>query len=327
MGTGIFARGTGTKTALVVMRPSDAPSRVLQAIQSGTAGCSRLLLAQLLPPVNATEGCHWRSPWQPAGRAALPPGFDPQREQAHRSAEWAEILRKVFLIGSANAAELPGLTRQLEVERVVLPSPATAEYAWQMLSADGGAVPSMVPLWVMTPNTAVDFRNTHAIRRILFPLSLKPGFEGRLHLASRLARSYNATLSILHVFTESSAIPPQERSPLYVHSRLPLRSLRMSGLLCPMEICIRAGDPAEAILQFQEKGAHDLIFMRGPRCFLGGRPPIAAVSHRIMSEARCPVILVRDSPFVSEQPCRMDPEREVESSRQPERRTQPGMVN
>lgn len=326
MATGIFARGMSTKTALLIMRSSDAPSRILHAIRNGAAGCSRILLAQLLPPANRMEGCHWHSPWQTAERRTLPPGFDRQREQEHRSAEWAEILRSVFLIGSTTATELPGLMRQLEVDRIVLPTPATAEYVWPILSDDGSGI-SSPPLWVMNPNIAVEFRNAHFIRRILFPLSLDPGFEGRLHLACRMARSNGATLSILHVFRESCAIPAPERSPVYVHSRLPLRSLRLSGLLCPMEVCIRSGDPAETILQFQEKGAHDLIFMRGPRCFSGSQVPIGGVSHRIMAEARCPVILVRDCPRASDQPGPVETDREVENRRQMEWRPHVEMVN
>lgn len=297
MRTGIPFFASASKTALVVMQPTEELSRVLWAIRDTKAACARIVLAQLSPFQNATREGIWHSPWQPVARTVHAPKRNGAGDRHEHSTAWSEILSEVFLIGCASAGELAELARQLHVDRVVLPSPATAECIWQDLSRDENHEEYCSPLWVLNPNIPADFIEYRKIRSILFPLSLRPGFEGRLHTACRLAISHDAKLSILHVFEDSSANPIGERSPLAVHSLLPLRSLRLSGLLCPMEVCIRAGDPADAILAFQQNGGHDLILMRGPRNCSDERLRPGGVMHRVLSEARCPVMIVGDAPL------------------------------
>lgn len=132
--------------------------------------------------------------------------------------------------------------------------------------------------------------------RVTLALSLESDAELPLAFASRLAQEHKAQLTVVHVFGRDDKVRDGSgRTPLAVASRLPANRLREAELLCPLEIAIRTGDPATEILKFGAGTDQDLIVL-GP----AGLPrPVPAgnssVVHRVITEARCPVIVLGQS--------------------------------
>jgi hypothetical protein len=77
-----------------------------------------------------------------------------------------------------------------------------------------------------------------------------------------------------------------------VEALLPISELWQEGILCPMEVAVREGDPAEAILKFDATRQHDLIIMGGPSRDTLPHIYRDGVVHSVIAEARCPVMVL-----------------------------------
>ena len=275
------------KTALVISQTCDDPARVLTAVQYAGLGNAKIILAQLTAP--ARNGIHGGNPYRRRS-ARQDARIDTAAEHPEWPRIWSEILNRVFLLGNIHIGDIPDIARAMGAHQLLLSSPQVAEDFWQATYGSDMENIFDAPVWILgrSISTCVPQR----IKRILLPLSLRTGFDARLRTASQLAGASGATLAILHVISDKEMSLREAYTPWTVNARLQQFFKQLYDAPCPLEISIRDGNPADAILKFDSQHTHDLVILRSAQEF-GSSRPFCGTTRRILNEVSCPVLLTR----------------------------------
>ena len=156
---------------------------------------------------------------------------------------------------------------------------------------------SPVPVLVVGPYVRSGPETTTRMKRILFATDFSEASLAALPHAISLAEENQAELDILRV------VPPQKSGELVHPSELMDATVRQMKQLFPMEAeawckpqyLAEIGEPAQKILQVAELSKADLIVLGVKRVYraLGVTHIPWTIAHKIIAEARCPVLTVR----------------------------------
>jgi nucleotide-binding universal stress UspA family protein len=156
---------------------------------------------------------------------------------------------------------------------------------------------SPVPVLVVGPYVRSEPETTARMKRILFATDFSEASLAALPHAISLAEENQAELDILRV------VPPQKSGELVNPSDLMDAAVRQMKQLVPMEAeawckphyLAEVGQPAQKILQVAELREADLIVLgvKRVRRALGVTHIPWTIAHKIIAEARCPVLTVR----------------------------------
>ena len=156
---------------------------------------------------------------------------------------------------------------------------------------------SPVPVLVVGPYVRSEPETTARMKRILFATDFSEASLAALPHAISLAEENQAELDILRV------VPPQKSGELVNPSDLMDATVRQMKHLVPMEAeawckpyyLAEVGEPAPKILQVAELSKADLIVLGVKRVHraLGLTHIPWTIAHKIIGEARCPVLTVR----------------------------------
>jgi nucleotide-binding universal stress UspA family protein len=156
---------------------------------------------------------------------------------------------------------------------------------------------SPAPVLVVGPYVRTEPETTRHMKRILFATDLSEASLMALPHAISLAEENEAELDVLRV------IPPQKNGELVHPSELVDATVRQMKQLVPLEAeawckpryLAEIGEPVQKILQVAELSKADLIVLgvkRVDRAFGVIHIPWT-IAHKIIAEARCPVLTVR----------------------------------
>ncbi len=156
---------------------------------------------------------------------------------------------------------------------------------------------SPVPVLVVGPYVRTDPETTTRMKRILFATDFSEASLAALPYAISLAEENQAELEILRV------VAPQKSGELVNPSELMDATVRQMEQLVPLEAeawckpryLAEIGEPAQKILQVAELSKADLIVLGVKRVYraLGVTHNPWTIAHKIIAEARCPVLTVR----------------------------------
>jgi nucleotide-binding universal stress UspA family protein len=156
---------------------------------------------------------------------------------------------------------------------------------------------SPVPVLVVGPYVRSEPETTARMKRILFATDFSEASLAALPYAISLAEENQAELDILRV------VPPQKNGELVHPNELIDATVRQMKQLVPMEAeawckpnyLAEVGEPAQKILQVAELSKADLIVLGVKRVYraLGVTHIPWTTAHKIVAEARCPVLTVR----------------------------------
>lgn len=156
---------------------------------------------------------------------------------------------------------------------------------------------SPVPVLVVGPYVQSGPETTTRMKRILFATDFSVASLAALPHAISLAEENRAELDILRV------VPPQKSGELLHPSELTDATVRQMKQLVPLEAeawckpqyLVEIGEPAQKILQVAELSKADLIVLGVKRVHraLGVTHIPWTIAHKIIAEARCPVLTVR----------------------------------
>lgn len=156
---------------------------------------------------------------------------------------------------------------------------------------------SPVPVLVVGPYVRSGPETTTRMKRILFATDFSVASLAALPHAISLAEENRAELDILRV------VPPQKSGELVHPIELMDATVRQTKQLFPMEAeawckpqyLVEIGEPAQKILQVAELSKADLIVLGVKRVHraLGVTHIPWTIAHKIIAEARCPVLTVR----------------------------------
>lgn len=156
---------------------------------------------------------------------------------------------------------------------------------------------SPVPVLVVGPYVRSGPETTTRMKRILFATDFSEASLAALPYALSLAEENQAELDILRV------VLPQKTGELLHPSELMDATVRQMKQLVPLEaeawckprFIAEVGEPAQKILQVAELSKADLIVLGVKRVYraLGVTHIPWTIAHKIIAEARCPVLTVR----------------------------------
>ena len=145
------------------------------------------------------------------------------------------------------------------------------------------------------------------IRSILAPTDFSPHAETALRYACRLAERLGAKLHLLHVLSEVvvpvgpdpslvSSLPAEYYTETETQSVEALRRVldRVWGQASSAEVAVRWGDPVDAIVGYAADHAIDLIVVATHGRTGLSHVLLGSVAERIVREAPCPVLTIRD---------------------------------
>lgn len=145
------------------------------------------------------------------------------------------------------------------------------------------------------------------IRSILAPTDFSRHAEGAVRYACGLAERFGATLHLLHVLPDVivpvgpdpsliASVPPSYYAETEAHSREALGRLVQPDWPRPAGVVpeVRWGDPVEAIVAYAGQTAIDLIAIATHGRTGLSHVLLGSVAERIVREAPCPVLTIRD---------------------------------
>ncbi|HYK40269.1 MAG TPA: universal stress protein [Candidatus Eremiobacteraceae bacterium] len=153
------------------------------------------------------------------------------------------------------------------------------------------------PVLTVGPHVAVGTPREMKFRRILYATDFSETTPLAVAYAIGLAHEHAAHLTLLHVIDHLKAgelVTPHELETAALN-RLNLFVEHEPGLAFPPKIMVAHGAPADKILDIAKKEGAELIVLgvrRNSGTLRATHLP-AAIAHRVISEAACPVLTIR----------------------------------
>jgi len=130
--------------------------------------------------------------------------------------------------------------------------------------------------------------------RILAATSFQPGSSLCVSFAYAFAEAHHARLTLLHVIDSGRAGKMQmEEARIAARQELASYIPRQAHDECQTVLAIREGDPSTEILEAARSLRHDFIVLGSPSDSVVSRILASGVIHRVVGEARCPVITIK----------------------------------
>ena len=136
-----------------------------------------------------------------------------------------------------------------------------------------------------------------SLKRILVPVDFSDCSKKALEYAARFARQFGAELTLLHVVPRYPAVP--EMGPIDVETlqegRAQLEVVRLTiGDLAPCDTLLRTGTPHMKIIEAAKEQSIDLIIIATHGHKGLTRVLLGSTTERVVREAPCPVLVVRE---------------------------------
>ena len=234
---------------------------------------------------------------------ALTTFFDAQREQ--RRAALGELVKPdqmetmVLLAQGSIESVIQRWTVQHGIDLIVIGTQGKQGLQRMLLGSTAELILRIADCPVVTvgPHVPTDkYDGTH-IDRVLFATDLTPQSEYAVSHALSFAHERCARLTCLHVIDSAgSAGSAGHRRRSVSECEKELRSLIPSdaALWCEPNVVVAEGEPGEEILEFAGRDNSDLIVLGLPRENTFSSRFRSGVAYRVVSNAPCPVLTVRD---------------------------------
>lgn len=281
------------RTILVATNLADGPALLLHGAAHANRSGARLLLVHVVPPPQtlAVEGRAQPSPSLPSARAARN-----ALEQLALQLQWQGILCEPVVVEGSPVEQIAALVRSRRVDRVlVAPRRVSLTQDTARPSVAETLIATLdVPVFVIGRNVYPTSFADHPDGRILLALSLRSDRPDYLDFACGFALERRARLTLLHVL-DVSGLNESQREQSRIHARTRLAALAASetGLSCTPDIAIREGDPARGIIDEGVCPSRDFIILGSSSLSPHSWGRGAHIVHRVIAEARCPVITLK----------------------------------
>jgi nucleotide-binding universal stress UspA family protein len=201
-----------------------------------------------------------------------------------------------ILLQGVPEEEIAVLVKSRSVDRVIVAIRSATGVARLIGASVGEELISGLDVPVCTIGRRM---NPEAVRdtqpgRVLLATSLHPGSFVVAEFASALAEANHSPLNMLHVLEgHGMSIPQRDLTRVMAQDRLSALAANPASHGASIVFSIHEGDPATIILRKAGLMPQDLIILGAPHrsrvsWFLG-----TSVVHRVVAEARCPVITIR----------------------------------
>ena len=150
------------------------------------------------------------------------------------------------------------------------------------------------PVLTVGPHVSRRKHDGDHIDRVLFATDLTPQSEYAISYALSFAHERCARLTCMHVIDNSGNVRDRSRANSLWEKKLRSLVPTDTALWCEPHIVVGEGEPAEQIVEFAEHDNSDLIVLGLPREKMFINHFRSGVTYRVVSNAPCPVLTVRD---------------------------------
>ena len=288
------------ETILAVTNLRDEETLLLHAVQQARQSGARILLLHVAHTLSSSPA-RGRDSRALEGQLTIKEARS-ELDRMARQLRWVGIRCEAVFLKDPREEEIQQLAKSRGVDRVLVSLQAAEENetrtAVTLFPACG------VPVCVIGKSVLPFSEKQRPTRRITLAISLHSNCDIPLKFASRLAQEHHAHLTILHVVSGSGGnVARIDQTPAAVASRLRAETLREAELLCPLEIVVRAGDPADELLKYVASTNQDFLILGSPIAPGESESGGAGIANRIVNEAMCPVFLLSQVASFSAQDC------------------------
>jgi nucleotide-binding universal stress UspA family protein len=289
-------------TILLATNLHDAPHLVPHAIAQAKHSRAKILLVHVIEPeyfrTNPAQGIPFVIPG-PTVRAV-----QRQLNQIVKQFQQEGILCEPIILKGMAGEEIPALVKQRVADRVIVGT-RSAEAIGRILL--GSIAEDLlhevdVPVFVIGPYVRPQVRPDQEPVSILFATSFHHKSQHSAQLALEIANLHQARLTLLHVLPSGSS-SAKESQRLHKQRAEELLSLitEETKLWSSPSIAILEGDPATEILAEATRLSADLIVLGSTGASKTARLLAAGVVHRVIAQAKAPVITLRQEQELSKE--------------------------
>lgn len=287
----VLRKWSAPAVILAVTNSADEQVLLFHAVQQARRTAAKVLLVHVLEPGNSPSGdSEWMQHDEPGGPAES--ALDSLNRMA-RQLRWVGIACEPLLIRGTLATEIPLVAKAHGADRLLIPASCRRRSNYGVPVTLAEVLSPEIPIPVCTIGRYLP--GTPGVGQrpgtITLALSLRSDPAIPLAFASRMAQECRAKLHVVHVFGNDDG-EDFERTPLAVTSRLPAKGLREAELFCPLEITVHEGDPATEILKCAGCATQDFIVLGLVGQHQSVQTGKLRTVHKVISEARCPVIVL-----------------------------------
>ena len=315
MAESMIVRWSDPKAILVATNLIEDHTFMLHAVHQATLSRAKVLLVHVvIPHYMRTDATHGTSFMQPTS------GARNVKTKLYELA--AEFLREgvecePILLQGLPDEQIPLLVKSRNVDRVIVASRGASGVERLIGSSVAEALILGVEIPVCTIGRQVLPYSAHATQlgRILLATFVRPENAMLARFASALAELHRADLTWLHVL-DVDGMTEQEREFARINVRKKLLGLipKEARHLHEPVLLMPEGDPAKIIPDAAGSMAQDVVILGGPFPSFFSRILGTSVIHRVIVEAKCPVITIKSSAgSATEMPFRRDAVDECET--------------
>ena len=219
--------------------------------------------------------------------------LEPLAERARR----AGVPCRVEVRPGLPVEQILSLAREFVVDRIVMGtrSPGTLGKIFAGSVAEEVLRKSPVPVSVIGPNAVDGAYRQYAVRRILCGVSHLKSASPVVTFAAKLAKQYNARLTLMHVIPEQAHTTVSIETAMQIeHEMLTMIPPGMTDL--DAEAMATSGDPANEILYRAHALLTDLIVLSAHNASMLESVSRNGVVYKVIAGTQCPVLTL--SPIV-----------------------------
>ena len=223
------------------------------------------------------------------------------KEDARRLKEQLQGIEHEVVIGEGNIWEVvSNLIKEKQIDLVVVGTRGRTGIGKALLGSVAEEILRQAPCPVLTvgPHVTLEPEKAAEMHEILYATDLAAEFPAAAPYAISLAQENQAHLGMLHVIEEREAgdlVRPEEVAGSML-SKLRKLVPQEAELWCEPACLVEQGESAEKILDVAKRRNADLIVLgaRPAKGMLGvATHPNAGTVHKVVLQAKCPVLTVR----------------------------------
>jgi nucleotide-binding universal stress UspA family protein len=291
-------RWSNPETILVVTNLLEGPSVMLHATYQARLSGAKILL------VHVIRSSTLRADPSPGMPSMLPsPALrvvQATLDNMVRAFEREGILCEPVILRGIPTEQIPLLVKCRGVERVLVAARSARGVERLLMGSPAEELAAVldIPVCIIGQGAHPGPHLEIPPGRILVATSFRPGSSLCVSFACAFAEAHHARLTLLHVLESARLCGGSQ----YVEAQVATGAARQKlsdgipGLFrerCEIDLEVRVGDPAAEILEVAGSTRYDFIILGSPPASIVSRILGSSVIHRVVSEANCPVIMVK----------------------------------
>lgn len=287
-------RWCSPRKILIATTLVDGPSLMLHGIQQAKSSGAEILLVHVIRPSLMCAGGEPQAPFVLPGPAvcAATAGL----EQLAKSIEREGVLCEPILLKGEAAKQISLLTKSSHVDRVIVAGGVYrgVERLFFGSLSEELALRVKVPVCIVGHRAFQQRLNENCRRRYLVATSLRFSSALCIKFAVALAKANHADLTLLHILDSPTGNPAEtECARQEAVKDLQISLAAENYPACSSSIEVRDGDVADAIIAATRVAEPDLIIMGSPVDSIVSRILGSSITHHIIAEASCPIMIVK----------------------------------